>query len=506
MRRVSVLVSVLALLAPVLLLDGSPATAAGLATYRFLPAQVFGPVAIGMSDPRTVRVQHLDPATGEWDAPSTLVHTRGRVTCGAIDGRASAGGVAVLVECDTPYYEDQAPVRSIALVSRDGRSWSRTTLPGEAYRAPAVSPSGTYAVWLVGGTGEYVEWSATTGFAKPVQTNYRFDSGGETPVVDDTGTVTVVGAETTGRHGGGDCVIGIHTRDLGGATTHSRVATTDPGCTEGAFDNVDALTVLGGGYERATQFTLARASVGAPWAVTKAAPVDAPGLVDHGYSRKRIATHFLYSAVPGSPIVATGSPDRHRVLHQVFDEATQTWRPPTLVHEDRRRCADSYVDLPDPQPLYLEDLRCGRAHVVLASADATGWTIRDVGRRPWTFADGRVALPGPGGTTVVGEDGVREFPVTTDGPCDVVRAGRPGELVRLHGGRDRWPSKVQVSTGGAFVTVSTAKRFDEPCRRVFVFPDVLDLNGPRHARDGEFLLRGGTWTFRYLKGEVYESR
>ena len=498
MRRLSVLVPVLVLLAPVLLLvGGAPAVAAGIAHYRFLPAQVFGQVAVGMPDERTVKVQHLDPVTGQWDVPTTLVHTRGRVTCGAIEGRASAGGVALIAECDTPYYEDQAPVHSIALVSRDGRSWGRTTLPGEAYRAPAVSPSGTYAAWLSGGTGEYVEWSASTGFAKPARTTYRQDGGGETPVVDDTGTVTVIGPEPT--HRGVECVIGIHTRAPSGARTHTQVANADPGCTEGSFENVDALTVLGGGSERATRFTLARASVGAPWAVTKVAPVDAPGLVQYGYTRKRITTHFLYSATPGSAIVAIGSPDRHQIVVQRFDDTTQTWGPQTQVYAARRRCADSYVDLVAPVPLYVQDLRCGRSHVVLVSPDATTWTVRDVGRRPWTVSDLGVALPRPGGTTLVQGADVREFPVTTDGPCDVVQAGRPGELVRLHGGAHGWPAKVQVSTGGAFHTVSKARRFTEPCRRVTVFPNGLLLEGRHHAREGQLVLSGDTWQFRYLR-------
>ena len=274
-----VLVLVLTLLAPVLLLlGGSPATAQGLAPYAFLPAQVFGAVAVGMPDDRTVQVQHYDAATRTWDAPTTLYRTRGRVTCGAIDGRASSPtgpGVALLVECDAPYYEDQAPVHSVAFVSRDGFGWSHRRLGGEAYQAPAISPSATYAAWLVGGIGEYVEWSATTGFAKPARTSYRYDSGGETPVVDDTGTVTVIGPEPNGRQ----CVVGVHARDLAGGTSHA-VVPVDPGCTEGYLENVDALTVLGGGSERATQFTLGRTSVGAPWSLTRVPPADAPGRVE----------------------------------------------------------------------------------------------------------------------------------------------------------------------------------------------------------------------------------
>jgi hypothetical protein len=376
MRRVSVLVPVLFLLAPLLVLaGGAPAHAVGLAHYRFLPAQVFGQVAVGMPDERTVKIQHLDPVTGQWDVPTTLVHTRGRTTCGALDGRASSGGVALIAQCDTPYYEDQAPVHSIALVSRDGRSWSRTRLPGEAYHAPAVSPSGTYAAWLVGATGGYVEWSAATGFAEPAQTTYRYDSGGETPVVDDTGTVTVIGPETTARRDGGRCVIGIHTRDLDGARTHTQVINKDPGCTEGDFENVDALTVLGGGSEPATQFTLARASVGAPWAVTKVAPVEAPGLVQYGYSRRRLTTTFLYSTAPDSPVVAIGSPDRRRVYSQVYDDATGTWRPQTLAFNSGRRCADSFEE-PGLRPgTYAYRLRCGGKIITLRSPDGVTWTV-----------------------------------------------------------------------------------------------------------------------------------
>ena len=509
------------------LLPGAPATAresgalpvparaavsipmTGVKDYRHVAAQLVGTVAVGMPNPRTVQVQHFDPSTQSWDRPSLLYRTRGRVTCGAIEGRAASPtgptgpGVALLVACDRPYYEDQAPAHSVALVSRDGHSWSRSRLPGEAYRAPAISPSGAYAAWLTGGTGEYVEWSATTGFARPARTTYTFDSGGETPVVDDSGTVTVIGAETTGRRGGGSCVIGIHTRDLAGATTHVQVPDTDPGCTESAFENVDALTVLGGGFERATQFTLARAAAGAPWAVTKVAPVEAPGLVQYGYTRARITTYFLYAAGPGTPIVAIGSPDRHSIVVQVFDDATQTWGPQTPVYATGRRCGDAYLDLPATPAVYVAELRCGRSHVVLVSPDATTWTVRDVGRRYWTVAQGGVALPGTAGTTVVAADAVREFPVTTGGPCDVVRAGRPGELVRLHGSRDGWPAKVQVSTGGAFRTVSRARRFTEPCRRVIVFQDRLSLEGPHHSREGQLVLRGDTWRFVYLHGDPF---
>jgi hypothetical protein len=500
MRRVPLLLTALALLAPaLLLLDGAPAGAEAVASYRFLPAQVFGAVAVGMPDERTVQVQHLDPATQAWDAPSTVYRTRRHVTCGGIEGRASAGGVALVVECDAPYYEDEAPVHSVALLSRDGRRWSHETLPGEAYRAPAISPSGTYGAWLAGATGEYVEWSATGGFAAPAQTTYRYDQGNETVVADDTGTVTVVGPESGGPRGRGECVVGIHSRDLAGARTHTQVTGVDAGCTESDYENVDALTVLGGGDERATQFTLARGSVGAPWAVTRGAPADAPGLVPWGTNPQRIQTHYLYSTRPGSPIVAIGSEDRHHVMAQVFDQATWTWGPQTQLYTGSRRCDEGYLDLPT-SALYLDVLKCGIGYIAMVSRDAATWTVRDIHRNPVATTDRGVALPGRSGTTVVRPDGVEEFPVTTAGPCDVLVAGRTGELVRLHGRRGGWPTKVQVSTGGRFTTVSRVRRVNDACRGALVYPSFVSLDGRHTARDGQFVLRGDTWRFVYLRG------
>jgi hypothetical protein len=477
------------------LVAGSPAQAQGLAHYRHLDVQVFGTVAIGMPDPRTISIQHLDAATGQWDAPSTLARTRGRVTCGEIDGRASAGGFAVLAECDAPYYDDQAPADSLALASQDGRSWSKTELPGEAYRAPAVSPNGSYAAWPLAGRGEFVEWSATGGFASPASTTYDSDSGDPTLVVDDVGTVSVLGPEPSG----GGCVVGVHTRDLTGARTHTVVAGVDPGCTEGSLENVDALTVTGGS-DRADRFTLARSAVGAPWQLTRIRPVDAPGFVDYGYSRKRIESHFPETTDPAQPLVAIGSPDRHRIYAQRYDEATQTWGPQSLVHTSGKACRAGFDYSEAGRALYVDELRCHGTSTVLVSADAVTWTVGKVGHRPWAATTDAVALPGATGTTVVTRTGLQQFPAAINGPCDAAVPGRAGELVRLHGGHG-WPTKVQVSTGGRFATVSTAKRVRDVCRRVLVDSSssspLLILQGRHGDRYAQLRLRGGSWTLAY---------
>jgi hypothetical protein len=499
MRRVSVVLPVLAVLAVLatllLLLGDSPARAQGIAHFRHVEAQVFGTVAIGMPDPHTIAIQHLDPATGQWDAPTTLVRTRGRLTCGDIEGRASAGGFAVLAECDRPYYADQAPVHSIALFSRDGRSWSRSRLPGEAYLAPAIAPNGQYAAWL-DGAGTYVEWSASTGFLPGSASGYRHDSGGETLVVDDTGTVTVLGPEPRG----GDCVVGIHSRDLAGARTHSVVEGVDPGCTEGTLDNVDALTVTGG-VERAERFTISRPAVGQPWTLTRIRPVDAPGLVDYGHSRTRIATGYLETTDLAKPLVALGSPDRHRIYVQRYDDATQTWGPQTLVHTSGKPCVEGYEYTEDGRALYVDALHCRVTVTLLVSSDAGEWTVGRAGRRPWTATSSAVVVPGVSITQVGTAAGVQQFPAAIDGPCDVAVPGRPGELVRLHGGRG-WPAKVQVSTGGAFKTVSIGRRLRDTCRRVVVdnsrATPLLTLRGERE-RYARLRLRDGTWTVAYPK-------
>jgi hypothetical protein len=492
----------LALLAPLTLLlgglDAAPAAASALAHYRFLDSQVFGTVAVGMPDQRTVKIQHLDPATGQWDAPSVLWSAPRGVTCGELDGRAASPtgpGVALLVACDAPYYEDQAPTHSVALVTTDGRSWHHRRLNGEAYLDPAISPSATYAAWLVRGIGEYVEWSAATGFAPIRQTTYRWDSGGETLVVDDGGTVSVLGPEPQGR----SCVVGVHTRDLAGTQTHTVVPGVDPGCTEGALSNVDANTVTGGGSERAERFTLARSGPGAPWTLAAGRPSEAPGLVHYGYGPKRIATHYLESSVPGSPLVALGGPDRRHLLLQRFDDATRTWLPQQPLYTSPRPCRPTWFYTERPPALYVDELRCGRHTVVVASPDAATWTVRDVGRRPWALTGDAVALPGRATTTVVSSTGVQLFPGSTAGRCDVVQPGRPGELVRLHG--RGWPTKVQVSTGGRFETVSTARRVPVRCRRVLVEssvqPPAILLQSVRGDRFARLVLRRGTWRLAY---------
>jgi hypothetical protein len=502
MRGISIGLSLLmtvAATATVLTLSSPAVGSNAPAHYRYLEAEVFtapglGSVAVGMPNRRTVKIQHLDPATGTWDSPTVLYRKRG-VTCGEIKGRASAGGVALLLACDRPYHAKDVPEHSVGLVSRDLRGWSRSRLRGEAYQAPAISPSGSFAAWLAGGIGRYVEWSAQAGFAPAAATTYDFDSGGETLVVDDAGTVSMLGPEPRG----GDCVVGVHTRDLAGALTHSVVEGVDPGCTEGILENEDALTVTGG-ETRADGFTLARSAVGAPWTLTRIRPSEAPGLVAYEYPSTLIPTVYVDTVHADRPLVAIGSPDRRRILTQVYDDAAQTWGPQTEVFTSGRRCVPGTYAT--HRELYVFELRCGRKTTVLVSADARTWTVGKVGRRPWTMVGDQVALPDATGTTVVSSQGATRFPAIA-GRCGVAYPGRPGTLVRLYAPPGpAWPTKVQVSTGGPFRTVSEAPRLPDRCVEVTVEntddPPTVFVWGDRRAHMVRFRMRQGTWTLAYV--------
>ena len=494
MRRISIGLSLLMTVAgtATVLTLSSPAVGSNApAHYRYVEAELFtapglGSVAVGMPNAHTMKVQHLDPATGTWDSPTVLYHKR-RVTCGQIEGRASAGGVAFLLAC-TGY--------NVAFVSRDLHGWSRTRLLG-VHAAPAISPSGSYAAWLAGGTGGYVEWSAQAGFLPASATTYDYELGGKTLVVDDAGTVSVLGPEPRG----GECVVGVHTRDLAGAATHSVVEGLDPGCVGGVLENVDALTVTGGNVleSRADRYTLARSTVGTPWALTRIRPSEAPGLVAYESSNNLIGTVYLETVHADRPLIAIGSPDRHRILTQVYDDVAQTWGPQTEVFTSGRRCSPG-TDTTHRE-LYVFELRCGRRTTVLVSADGRTWTVGKVGRRPWTLVGDQVALPDATGTTVVSDRGTTRFPGTT-GRCGVAYPGRPGTLVRLYAAPGAaWPTKVQLSTGGPFRTVSKAPRLDDRCLGVSVVntesPPTVVISGDRRDHEVRFRMRQGTWTLAY---------
>ncbi|WP_232676078.1 hypothetical protein [Nocardioides sp. R-C-SC26] len=458
-------------------MSDDPVRTDGAVRFTAIPRQVFptpdgGRIAVGANTPRRVLIQRQPPGSA-WSAPTVLYQRRG-VTCGEIDGRASAGGVALLLECDTPYYEDQAPVHSVAMVSRDGRSWARTVLPGEAYQAPAISADGSRAAWLTGGHGQYVRWSTGEGFAPVADTGYRFDSGGETLVVADDGSVTVIGPESRRDR----CLVVAYTRGATGLRNRQVVSGVDPGCTEGALSNRDQDTVTGGTYGgREAQYVISRTAPGARWVLTARPPSSAPGLA--GFARPGVT--FL--DVPGRPLAAVGGIAGTLAL-QTYDTDRQAWsgsRAITRLPGDGCRARATFTER--ALRVGLLPLRCGPRAYAAVSPDLASWQLVVTGRRPVAIsADARtVTAPAAGRTVIASPDGLRTLNVVESSRCGFIAADG-ADVVRLHARRsDGWPRLVQTWREGRWQTVRRLALPRGTCAEVrsdgYSVPTVFVLRG-----------------------------
>lgn len=464
----------------------APAAAGKPAKYKFLAAQVFtapglGEIAVGMPNPRVVKFQFRTEGGG-WSVPRTLFHKKG-ITCGEIDGRASGGGVALLLECDSPYYEDTAPVNSRAMVTRDLVTWRAKELKGEAYQDPAISSDGSHAAWLYGEHGHYLLWSAATGFAEG-QTSFDYDSGGETVVVDDVGTVTVMGADGTGD----GCELGVWDKPLGGPEDHYVIEGVDPGCTEGGVDNVDDRTVVGGWY-RPERYVVSR-EPGQRWELTRIPPVDEPSLVRYEGSEKQVIGN-VYSDADGQALISLGSPDRQRIYAQTYDDVTGTWGPTSLAYIDASpRCRDRGYYAYDPLPrVHAVPIYCGHRRILLTSPDSATWTATQIDDRPYSLSrtGALLAAAGPRTINVVSPTGTRNINRNAPGRCDFVFPIAPDAVLRLHGGKGaRWPTKLQKSVASMpWETIQTVRMPKTgTCRHVSfqndTYPAMFFLRGNGH--------------------------
>ncbi|WP_121258832.1 hypothetical protein [Nocardioides ferulae] len=475
------------------------ATGDGPIRYRTIPTQVFdvpgtGRIAVGAPSLKRVMIQRQDAATGAWAEPEVL-HQEPGIECGALNGRTSGGGVALLLECDSNWSEDQAPAESVALVSQDLDTWARQTLPGEAYLSPGISPSGEHAVWLAGGHGDVVRWSAGTGFAPLQSTTYDYDSGDPTAVVADDGTVTVLGAEPAADRPR-RCVIGVHGLDPDGAVTTDAV---DPapghrlGCTELRMVGLSSTRVEGVFWSPADTFVIGRDDETSPWRLVQVAPSHAPGLVEHGFRPSTM--HTVFSWARNGPMVAIGSPDGQRLKAQLYDAEAQVWGPPGVVYDhgspDCRWAGTTGGAL---RPVHQLVMSCGPSgHTrALLSHDSVSWVSVPLRGKPLAVGRGGtpVAAPQARRTTVVSPSGVVRLPVGAPGRCEVVFPTGPDEVVRLHAGRgDRgWPSRLQAHDGERWRTIDRVRM---PARGRCAEVDALMGEEPT-----EFQFRNGQrWVF-----------
>lgn len=493
----------------------APAASAGTrpADYRFLRAQVFsapglGQLAVGMPTPRVVKVQHRLEGATTWSAPRTLFRREG-VTCGDIGGHASPGGVALILECDSDYYEEDPPTKSQAVITNDLTTFAVRQLPGEAYTDPGISPGGEHAVWLAGYGGNFVTWGS--GFSALRSSSFDDDSGGEVAVVADDGTVTIAGNTSVGR----SCGVGLLAVAPDGTESEQRVplAPGTPGtCSEFSADAVSSTRVAAADPRPANRWVVGRDDESSPWRVVATAPVAAPGLADWPPNPRRgVAAEF--SSVPGQPLLALGSPDRRRIQVQAYDAVAQRWSPARTVHDHGfPACTAGYEPLVRSSAVHALVLHCwakrraggdypprGRGlqtlprdqRRVVLSADGVSWRTVAVGARPVTPSLDRaqVAAPGNRATTIVSATGVERVPATTRGRCDAVLPTGPGGLLRLAAirGSRGFPARLQRWTGTRWRSVAPVPvPATGTCRRVVTYDAdapagrfFFDSTGPR---------------------------
>ncbi len=443
---------------------GAQTTPAGQPTTQ-LPREIVGGVELALAngdllrvwatdDYRAVVSRRRDAATGTW-GPRLDVLRRKNLFCGEVEGRTANGAVAVLAQCDRyGYSEDQAPVASRALWSPDGVSWSSYTLPGEGYEEPGISPDGLNAVWPL--HQAYVTRTAA-GFA-----THEIASEGQEYTV----TATITDAEQVsflygGSLDGEQCGIVALTR-TGDATPTRQQLALDDACSDSFFANADADTTLFGWTGDPGQVAvISRPDATSPWAVTRRAPQDAPGLVipDRG------GLDVQFFTAPGVPLVALGSRTGRRVRAQVYDPVAQVWGAATTVVTSPTTCHwGGWYD--ETLGVLVAVLDCEGGNVALTTRDGRVWQALRMGDRPLGLSpDGQyVAVPGPTSTHVISRElGVVTLPTGSTGRCDVALPDGPRAAVRLVAapGSRRWPTLLRRITADGNTGLG---RFPTPAR------------------------------------------
>jgi hypothetical protein len=477
-------------------LGGSPAAADAPAKYQVVRAQVFtaeglGTVAVGMPTKRKVMIQHLR-SDGSWSPPRLIFNSGQQRTCGDIEGAASPGGIALSIECDASYHEENAPTKTQALVSRDLQTWVGHKVPGESYRRPGISPSGEYAVWAANGGSDVFTWGASEAFGLPLRpVGHDFDSGDLAFVVDNAGAFTVAGPDSAN----GRCVVGLYGRTLDGATTRQQVDIApgaETGCTELSAYADSSTRITSGPYvDRPGRWVIGRSDESSPWTLLERAPNQAPGFEEYRGSSRR-TMYAVFSDVTGQSLLALGSPDRRHVTVQAYDDQAQRWGPTRVIYDHgfpgctwdssaeghyavhnllmhcypTRRPSGDYPphnDDYDPAPV--------NATTALLSIDGSTWRAFRMGSRPVTSAPDRslVAAGRAKNTTIASRDGFTTVAAGAPGRCEAVVPIGPRRLLRLHatGGSKGFPTELQRLTPSGWKRVHRIDgRFHGRCQGV----------------------------------------
>lgn len=418
---------------------------------------------------RRTTVEHSAPGAG-WGPKHRLVRKK-RLYCGDVKAATSGQGVALTVLCDRHgYAEDQAPVRSQAMVSTDsGHTWTSRTLPGEGYEEPAVSPGGVAATWPLG-QGRFLAWQSGAGYRldQVAAPNQEYT---ETTVVTDGGVVTYAYGASMGTD---QCGLALVTKAPGGTEARQEVPFPGyAGCGDSALSSLDVNTIVydGGDESQVLRWVVTRSDPSAAWALTTIAPAAAPGLV-----RVEGGLYNHYFGRPnqqgGPPLVTVHAQDRRTIVAQTYDAVAQRWAAPVPVHTSPERCK-WHRDGDLSAPAYVALLSCDRRTVALTSLDGLTWQAHPGVRAALGVTrDARYAAVATRGQVhLLSKEGGRvTLPYGVSRPCELVMPAGPdtAALLTTKPGRRGWPARVRTS-GATGWTGSQKLRLPTPrarCHRI----------------------------------------
>ena len=323
------------------------------------PAAVAGGVRFSFPTPHRV-VAERRSADG-WEDPQIVFEDSGR-ECGMVHALASGSTVAATLGCDEHFAEDQAPTRSVALISRDSRTWEHKDLSGEAYATPGLSPQGNHAVWVHG--EDLLTWDEGSFGSAPVP-----DGSAQVVTVEDTGAIATMGMGEEGQK----CVVRIRTE--GAEEVVPVVDAAKLGCRELGLALETPTEVRGDlSGQPGTEFVVHRAGAGG-WDLSAVPAITAPGLDVYPDDPGRAIYNQVWANSRGD-LVAVGSPDRQRLTVQRYDLARQRWTPSRVVHDAgapscRRKPGDS-------------GLQQGRSFKLRLFCDGTPIVLRSHTGRAWS--------------------------------------------------------------------------------------------------------------------------
>jgi hypothetical protein len=311
----------------------------------------------------TTHLVVVERRTGDgWGDARVVFEDHGR-ECGTVHAIAAGSTVAATVGCDEHFAEDQAPTRSVALISLDARSWAHRDLDGEAFGTPGLAPRGGHAGWVQGD-------DLLTGEAGSFRTAPHPTGSAQVVTVDDSGAIVGVGVGVSA----GQCAVEVRTNDAE-VTQALPVAGTDKvPCEEIGLSLATPSDIHGEvSGQPGTELVVRRTSAGG-WILTARPPIAAPGLDVYLDD----SAHAIWNQVAVNTrgdLVAVGSPDRQHVTAQRYDRSRQRWTPSRVVHTAARTCRRNLDDSGTLQgATFRLRLMCDGQPVILRSRTGATWS------------------------------------------------------------------------------------------------------------------------------------